>query len=70
MLPMAWTERQDSQGRVNAYDFALWRWFDALQATAMGDKKQREHVFGEAALDVGKWSDGTPVRPPIDQKVD
>jgi pimeloyl-ACP methyl ester carboxylesterase len=66
MLPMAWTYDQKSKGRVNAYDFALWRWFDALQATAHGEDQQREHVFGEAALDLGKWSDGTPVRPPID----
>ena len=66
MLPMAWTSNQTSQGRVNAYDFAIWRWFDALQALSQGDAKQREHVFGEAALDVGHWSDGTPVRPPVD----
>jgi len=66
MLPMAWSHDQESQGRVNAYDFALWRWFDALQATALGDEKLRDHVFGEAALDLGRWSDGTPVRPPVD----
>jgi acetyl esterase/lipase len=66
MLPMAWTTDQSSQGRVNAYDHALWRWFDALQATAHGDDTQRELVFGDAALDVGRWSDDTPVRPPVD----
>lgn len=66
MLPMAWTSRQDSQGRVNAYDFACWRWFDAMQATAHGDDKHRGLVFGDAALDLGQWSDGKPVRPPVD----
>ncbi len=68
MLPMAWTTNQASQGRVNAYDLAIWRWFDALQATAQGDDTQRELVFGEAALDVGRWSDGTPVRRPVDRQ--
>lgn len=66
MLPMAWTTSQNSQGRVNAYDFALWRWFDGLQALSQGDRRQREQVFGEAAMDVGRWSDGTPVRRPVD----
>jgi len=67
MLPMAWTYKQDSQGRVNAYDFALWRWFDALQATAHGDESMRKYVFGEQALNMGQWSDGTRVRRPIEQ---
>lgn len=66
MLPMAWTRSQKSNGRINAYDYAAWRWFDALQATALGDEKHRSLVFGEAALDLGEWSDGTPVRRPID----
>lgn len=66
MLPMGWTNKQTSQGRVNTYDYAAWRWFDALQAAAQGDEQQREQVFGEAALDLGKWSDGTPVRRPED----
>lgn len=66
MLPMGWTTRDIRSGRVNAYDLAAWRWFDAMQAAAMGDEDQREGVFGEAALDIGKWSDGTPVRRPVD----
>jgi pimeloyl-ACP methyl ester carboxylesterase len=66
MLPMAWTYHPNSQGRVNAYDFAVWRWFDALQALSHGDEAMRERVFGEAALDVGAWSDGVPVRRPVD----
>lgn len=66
MLPMGWTDRQTSQGRVNAYDYAAWRWFDAIQAAGQGDKEQNELVFGEAAVDLGKWSDGKPVRRPID----
>lgn len=66
MLPMAWTDRQGDQGRINVYDFACWRWFDALQAAAHGDDLSRDLVFGEAAIDLGKWSDGTPVRPPVD----
>lgn len=66
MLPMASTYKQTSQGRVNAYDFAVWRWFDAMQAAALGDEQHRDMVFGEAALDVGQWSDGVPVRRPVD----
>ena len=69
MLPMAWTTSQTSQGRVNAYDYALWKWLDALQSTAQGDDAHRELVFGEAALDVGRWSDGTPVRRPVEPSV-
>ena len=69
MLPMAWTTDQASRGRVNAYDFALWRWFDAMQAAAQGDDAQRDLVFGKAALDAGHWSDGTAVRPPVDVSV-
>lgn len=70
MLPMAWTYSQTSQGRVNAFDFAVWRWFDALQAISQGDERQREYVFGKAALDVGRWSDGAPVRRPVDTNVE
>lgn len=70
MLPMGWTDRQSSSGRVNVYDFAAWRWFDAMQATAMGDEAQRGLVFGEAALEMGRWSDGTRVSPPIDQNAE
>lgn len=66
MLPMSWTDRQESSGRINAYDFALWRWFDALQLLAQGDEKSRDMVFGQAALDLGAWSDGRPVRRPVD----
>lgn len=67
MLPMGWTTDPASQGSVNAYDFAIWRWFDALQASAHGDKRQRTYVFGASALDMGMWSDGTMVRRPIEQ---
>lgn len=70
MLPMAWTNSQASQGRVNAYDFAIWRWFDAMQATALGDEQGRAIVFGEAALDLGRWSDGQLVRRPVDASGD
>lgn len=70
MLPMGWTNRQDIMGRVNVYDDALWRWFDAMQAVGRGDDSQREEVFGEATLDLGKWSDGTPVRRPMDVSSD
>lgn len=66
MHPLGWTPRQDSQGRVNAYDYAAWRWFDALQAAGHGDTDHHPQVFGEAALDLGRWSDGTAVRPPVD----
>lgn len=66
MLPMAWTDRQSSQGRINAYDFALWRWFDAMQATTQGDGQHHDLVFGELALHIGHWSDGVPVRRPVD----
>ncbi|MEO0474912.1 MAG: alpha/beta fold hydrolase [Planctomycetota bacterium] len=66
MLPLGWTTNQASQGRVNTYDYALWRWFDAMQSAVLGDEAKRELVFGEAAMDLGTWSDGTPVRRPVD----
>lgn len=66
MLPMAWTLQQSSQGRINTYDYACWQWFDALQAVGHGDEASRDLVFGEAAMDLGKWSDGTAVRRPVD----
>ncbi|MEM9347692.1 MAG: hypothetical protein AAGB26_13855 [Planctomycetota bacterium] len=66
-VPVAWThEPGRGSGSTNALDYALWRWFDALQAVANGDDDHRGLVFGEAALDLGTWSDGTPVRPPIE----
>lgn len=66
MLPNGWFDRQKRHVSVNTYDFALWRWFDSLQALAHGDEEHRDHVFGEVALNLGHWSDGTPVRRPID----
>lgn len=58
----------DRQGKVNAdaYDFALWRWFDALRDAAFEDGKHREIAMGNTAAqrDLGKWSDGTAVRQP------
>ena len=70
LLPIGWIDRQEKHVRVNAYDTALWRWFDSLQAVADGDAGQRKNVFGKAALDLGKWSDGTEVRRPVDVSVD
>lgn len=65
-LPMAWT-LGPGRGRADAYDFALWRWFDALQATAGGDERQRKFVLGNTPQqrDLGRWSDGWPVREPV-----
>ena len=70
LLPIGWIDRQEKQIRVNVYDIALWRWFDALRAVVDGEEKLRENVFGDAALDLGEWSDGTKVRPPVDVSVD
>ncbi|MEM6506635.1 MAG: hypothetical protein AAF711_14460 [Planctomycetota bacterium] len=66
-VPVAWTNQpRRGRGSTDAFDYALWRWFDALQALADGHDDRRELVFGEAALDLGTWSDGKAVRPPIE----
>lgn len=66
-LPIAWTDRPGrSSGHADAFDYALWRWFDALQAAAGGDARQRGLVLGDAVPEVGLWSDGVPVRRPVD----
>ena len=69
-LPTGTTNTATSNRAVNTYDFAAWRWFDAMQAIADGDEDQRELVFSDKALDLGKWSDGNPVRRPIDANED
>ena len=65
MLPFAWPHGR-GRGEANAYDFAQWRWFDALMATAYGDETQRPIALGNTPeqMDLGKWSDGRPVRKP------
>ena len=65
MLPFAWPNGR-GRGKANAYDFAQWRWFDALMATAYGDEAQRKFVLGNTTEQraIGRWSDGTPVREP------
>ncbi|MFN3166072.1 MAG: alpha/beta hydrolase family protein [Phycisphaeraceae bacterium] len=64
---MAWAYiDSDGKARANAYDYALWRWFDALTAAAFGEDEHRAIALGNTPeqRDLGKWSDGTPVRPP------
>lgn len=64
---MAWCYT-DKQGtvKVDAYDYALWRWFDALMAAAFDDGKHRAIALGNTPeqRDMGKWSDGKAVREP------
>lgn len=67
VLPFAWRNGPGpSPAHADAYDFAMWRWFDALQATAYGDASQRPIALGNTPeqLDLGAWSDGEPVREP------
>lgn len=63
--PLAYTDGKGRK-RVDAYDFAMWRWFDALSATAYGDLRQRKIALGGTAdqLNLGQWSSGRPVRRP------
>lgn len=63
LLPLAYTTRLGVQ-RVDAYDFALWRWFDALCAAAYEDGKHRAIALGNTPEQrrIGLWSDGTPIR--------
>ncbi len=55
-------------GRVvaDAFDYALWRWLDALMDAAFDEGRHREIALGgtHEQRDLGKWSDGTPVRKP------
>jgi acetyl esterase/lipase len=51
--------------RLDALDRGGWRALDALIAAAEGDERGRAVAFGtdEAALAVGTFTDGTPIRP-------
>ena len=64
---MAWCYI-DQQGNVvaDAYDFALWRWFDALTDAAFNEGEHRAIALGNTPeqRDLGSWSDGTAVRAP------
>ncbi|HLP06848.1 MAG TPA: hypothetical protein VK178_01690, partial [Opitutaceae bacterium] len=50
---------------TNALDYyGTWRLFDALCAAAFENKFREIALGGGAAqLDMGQWSDGTPVKP-------
>ncbi|HVG94319.1 MAG TPA: hypothetical protein VND21_07720, partial [Planctomycetota bacterium] len=53
---------------VDAYDTrGTWQVADALAAAAGGDEAARRVALGRSAeeLDLGRWSDGTPVRTPL-----
>lgn len=52
--------------RADAYDYALWRWFDALTDAAFYDGRHREHALGNTAEQraMGQWSDGKAVLEP------
>ena len=64
-VPAAYRDREGHE-RADAYDFAMWRWFDALSDAAFYDDRHREFALGgtRQQLVIGKWSDGTPVREP------
>lgn len=65
-LPLAYRSRLGTR-RVDAYDLALWRWFDALCSAAFHDGKHRSIALGNTPeqRDIGRWSDGQPIRPPM-----
>lgn len=62
-MPLAYKDRSGRRD-ADAYDFALWRWFDALGATAFGDRAHRAHALGNTPEQrtVGAWSDGRVIR--------
>ena len=62
-MPFAYINRA-GRARADAYDFALWRWFDALMDAAFYDGKHRDEALGNTAKQrsLGVWSDGRPVR--------
>jgi len=64
-MPLAYTDRAGRRN-ADAYDFALWRWLDALMDAAFEDGKNRHIALGGTVdqLRMGEWSDGTPVRQP------
>jgi len=63
--PLAYVDRRGNE-RVDAYDFAMWRWFDALTDAAFYDGQNRAIALGhtDEQLDIGVWSDGTAIRRP------
>lgn len=64
-LPMAYAQSNGTT-QVNAYDYALWRWFDALSDAAFYDGKHRKFALGDTSEQrgMGRWSDGQAVREP------
>lgn len=65
-MPLAYNDRTQRR-RANAYDFALWRWFDALSSAAFYDGKHRGYALGDTETQraMGQWSDGRAVREPL-----
>lgn len=62
-MPLAYFSRSGKR-EADAYDFALWSWFDALTNAAYGDGEHRARALGNTASQrwLGNWSDGRPVR--------
>ncbi len=65
LVPLSYIDRY-GQRRADALDFALWRWLDALTDAAFNGGRYRAIALGNTPeqRDLGRWSDGTPVRPP------
>lgn len=62
-VPTAYVDARGNKV-VDAYDYALWRWFDALTDAAYDDGKHRDFALGNTPQQrfMGRWSDGTPIR--------
>lgn len=65
LMPWAYIDRLGNE-RADAYDYALWRWFDALTDAAFHDGKNRRFALGNTPEQrhIGAWSDGQPIREP------
>jgi acetyl esterase/lipase len=64
-LLRAWSAEFAHAGDVDALDwYGTWKLLDALLASTFSDRDRAGAPGGDAAqLDMGRWSDGVPVRP-------
>lgn len=65
--PQGRSNTREQAGAVNALDYyGLWKLFDALEDAAFYNKN-REYALGNTPQqrNMGKWSDGVPVKEPI-----
>jgi acetyl esterase/lipase len=57
------------KGKVDALDYnGFWKLFDALVQAAWNGKTIDAVVGESEIMSMGRWSDGTPVRPPVRQE--